>query len=96
MKPSIDYDAVTAAFAHVLGELRAARGSKQDDFARSLGMDPSYYRGLESAVYAPSLFYLLKIAAALECAPDQLVAATRERLAVLSLEAQGSGTLPRA
>jgi transcriptional regulator with XRE-family HTH domain len=92
----IDYDQVTAAFGYVLAKLRAESGLPQDEFARKVGIDPSYYRGLESAVYAPSLYYLMKIAHGAGRAPQELVAATCERLAALALEVQGVNRPARA
>lgn len=81
----IDYDRVCVAFGYVLTTLRKERNLSEEDFARSAGLDPAHYRGLESAAYGPSLYNLLRLAAAIDCKPEALVTATCERLVDLEL-----------
>lgn len=86
----LDYDYVSLAFAYVLTTIREDRRLSEDELARSLGIDPVHCRALESGEYGPSLHLILKLAAWMDCLPEELVKATVERLAALSAEARAA------
>lgn len=84
----LDYDYVSLAFAYVLTTIREEINLPEDKLARSLDIDPVHCRALESGEYGPSLHFILKLAAWMNCPPEELVKATCERLAALSAEAR--------
>lgn len=86
----LDYDYVSVAFAYVLTTIREARNLSEDELARSLDIDPVHCCALESGEYGPSLHLILKLAAWMDCPPEELLNATVERLAVLSAEARAA------
>lgn len=86
----LDYDYVSLAFAYVLTTIREGRNLSEDELARSLDIDPVHCRAVESGEYGPSLHFILKLAAWIDCPPEELIASTCERLAALSREARAS------
>ena len=92
----LDYDYVSVAFAYVLTTIREARNLSEDELARNLDIDPVHCRAIESGEYGPSLHFILKLAAWIDCPPEELVEATVERLAALSAEARAAEEIWRA
>ncbi|MFF8818061.1 helix-turn-helix domain-containing protein [Leucobacter sp. NPDC015123] len=63
------------AFGEHLRELRKSRGwSSQEAFAHHVGLDRTYISGLERARRNPTLDIIVKLAAALEVSPSELLA----------------------
>lgn len=83
---TLDYDHVSLAFAYVVTNIREARNLSEDELARATGLDAAMCRGIESGAYGPSLYFLLRLAAALDHPPEELITATVERLAHLDRE----------
>lgn len=86
----LDYDYVSVAFAYVLTTIREERNLSEDELARSLDIDPVHCRAVESGEYGPSLHFILTLAAWMDRPPEELIAATCERLAALSCETRAT------
>jgi DNA-binding XRE family transcriptional regulator len=61
-----------AAFGRAIRELREERGTSQEAFALSCGIDRSHYGGIERGERNPSLSHILKVADALGVRPSEI------------------------
>ncbi len=65
-----------AAFGQTIRGIRDRRGVSQESLALQCGLDRTYISGIERGTRNPSLTNILKIAAALEVRPSELLADT--------------------
>lgn len=75
------YEAVPAqAFGAAVREARLGQGVAQETLAYRAGIERSYMGKIERGEHAPTLAFILKIAAALGYTSAELMAATESRL----------------
>src|SRR5882762_7469641 len=72
--------AVARAFGAALRPARRARGLSQATFAESAEIDQTYASLLERGLREPTLSVFLRLCAALECSPGELLHATLTHL----------------
>jgi transcriptional regulator with XRE-family HTH domain len=65
---------VAETFGQRLREVRLARGLKQTDVTERTGIAQNHISDLETGARMPSLVTMLRLAAALECKPSELLA----------------------
>lgn len=69
------------AFARTLRQLRRERDLSQEALASRANLHPKHISDIERATKEPRLFTIVRLARALDMAPDELIAAMDSRLA---------------
>ena len=79
-------ECIALAFAYVLTTIREERNLSEEDFAGKAGLAQDHYWNLESGTEEPTIYCLMRIAAAIDLKPEELLQATCARLAVFDRE----------